>query len=118
MADGKADDVGLDSLEAPEVPVRLVERDAGAAGEGSTAGRAVQYLGMIIVGALVVGRFLRDVREIGSGQRIAVAQHGGPEQGVLQLADIARPAIGHEDSSEERRVGKESVSTVRSRWSP
>src|SRR3546814_16422865 len=107
MADGKADDVGLDSLEAPEVPVRLVERDAGAAGEGSTAGRAVQYLGMIIVGALVVGRFLRDVREIGSGQRIAVAQHGGPEQGVLQLA-----------RSEERRVGKEGVSTCRSRWSP
>src|SRR3546814_11628295 len=34
------------------------------------------------------------------------------QQNLLQLDDI------HDDSSEERRVGKESVSTGRSRWAP
>jgi hypothetical protein len=36
------------------------------------------------------------VREIGGGQRAAVALHGGAEQHVLELADIARPAVAHQ----------------------
>ena len=36
------------------------------------------------------------MREIGGGQRVALAEHGGAEQGVLELADVARPAVGHQ----------------------
>src|SRR3546814_11257852 len=40
-----------------------------------------------------------------------------PEQGLVALDEVEQqPFIG--DRSEERRVGKECVSTCRSRWSP
>src|SRR3546814_200669 len=44
-----------------------------------------------------------------------------PASALLRtLAVVARPAVrfGHDWRSEERRVGKECVSTCRSRWSP
>src|SRR3546814_20479889 len=44
----------------------------------------------------------------------------GAAVGLLELADAARPRSGEGAlfRSEERRVGKEGVSTCRSRWSP
>src|SRR3546814_13415115 len=45
----------------------------------------------------------RDLREIGVGQRGVVAQYGGAEQRVLELADIARPVIVHQQP--DRVVG-------------
>src|SRR3546814_15722701 len=45
----------------------------------------------------------RDLREIGVGQRGVVAQYGGAEQRVLELADIARPVIDHQQP--DRVVG-------------
>src|SRR3546814_19305564 len=44
--------------------------------------------------------------------RVTVAAHGGPLQ--MPGTVIGKPTI----RSEERRVGKECVSTCRSRWSP
>src|SRR3546814_20206648 len=41
-------------------------------------------------------------------------QHVVEQQGLVQRGGN----LGHEDRSEERRVGKECVSTCRSRWSP
>src|SRR3546814_20300934 len=42
---------------------------------------------------------------------------GFPSQRLAQ-ADLAKPADPHGARPEERRVGKECVSTCRSRWSP
>src|SRR3954463_2233238 len=85
MADGEADHVGLDLLERAHVAVMVVERDARALGQRRGAGGAVQRLAMIVAGAAAERRFLRDLREVGRGQRIVVAEHGGAEQGVLEL---------------------------------
>src|SRR3546814_20228667 len=43
---------------------------------------------------------------------------GEPEQVAVILRDIAARASIRQQRSEERRVGKECVSTCRSRWSP
>src|SRR3546814_6495826 len=49
----------------------------------------------------------------------ARALHARPRQHVLDVrAARARAGGGPADRSEERRVGKECVSTCRSRWSP
>src|SRR3546814_13370960 len=42
----------------------------------------------------------------------------GEMRAVVEVEQHHRPLGGHEDRSEERRVGKECVSTCRSRWSP
>src|SRR3546814_20787348 len=42
----------------------------------------------------------------------------GPVQLVQQPRHVDRPLVGGQTRSEERRVGKECVSTCRSRWSP
>src|SRR3546814_1651679 len=54
------------------------------------------------------------------GQIMAHLQSLGPvHQGILPVAEDLCPArIGVQGRSEERRVGKECVSTCRSRWSP
>src|SRR5688572_23825122 len=96
MADREADDVGLDRLERPQIAVRVVKGDSGAVGQGRLLRGAVQGRAVEVAGSAREGRFLGDLREIGGGQRIAVAQNGGPEEGVLELADIARPAIAHQ----------------------
>src|SRR3546814_2744853 len=57
-----------------------------------------------------------------AGQRGAEHEDAGEQQrlvdaeGAHHLAVLGRRA--HQDSSEERRVGQECVSTCRSRWSP
>src|SRR3546814_20081441 len=48
-------------------------------------------------------------------RRLLEPAHGGSQRA---LHGFARPAEGRGQRSEERRVGKEGVSTGRSRWSP
>src|SRR3546814_4205219 len=58
----------------------------------------------------------------GTRRRGEVAVHAAERQGSLHRAAVGRdryPVAQHDlDRSEERRVGKECVSTCRSRWSP
>ena len=96
MADGQADDVGFDLLQQAQVAIGPIERDAGAVRQRRRLRLPVQRLGVIIVGALAVGRLGRDVREIRGRQRIAFAQHGRAEERVLELADIAGPPEAHQ----------------------
>src|SRR3546814_15682772 len=95
-----------------------VSREAAAVAE--MAGDGVVILDLD-VGNLAV---LDVVEEVGIGQRLlAAAARGRPlkeiEQGDHQKADDPpQSQIATEHRSEERRVGKECVSTCRSRWSP
>src|SRR3546814_14238301 len=61
------------------------------------------------------------LRQAGGEDRIGHGEHRGPEDADEDLADDqARRIAQHEEAgirSEERRVGKECVSTCRSRWS-
>ena len=68
MADGEADDVGLDLLEAAQMAVGAVERDARAAGQRGVA-RRLGDVGRDVVRAAGEARLDRDVREILGGQR-------------------------------------------------
>src|SRR3546814_13768330 len=54
--------------------------------------------------------------EIGSNQRLETAAGGSLFDDVAQMRRRAAKSVI--DRSEERRVGKECVSTCRSRWSP
>src|SRR3546814_3431536 len=76
MADREADDVGLDILQRAQIAVGMIERDAAVRRHrrGRGGGRAA-------------AAERRDLREIGVGQRGVVAQYGGAEQRVLELAD-------------------------------
>src|SRR3546814_4214139 len=58
-------------------------------------------VGRIVAGAEVIGRHLPHI-----------ADH------VIEAVGIGLVAADRRDRSEERRVGKECVSTCRSRWSP
>src|SRR3546814_13936278 len=62
---------------------------------------------------------LRDIvkRQPLPGYRLTIEQCvGGPE--ILSFVPTEPDALGIPRRSEERRVGKECVSTCRSRWSP
>src|SRR3546814_19364957 len=80
---------------------RLLEHHAGVAGDQAVAGRALADRPEEL-------RIYRQVEHPDEGVGVAEA--------LLQI----RPAVfaGAIDRSEERRVGKECVSTGRSRWSP
>src|SRR3546814_9641538 len=52
------------------------------------------------------------------GQRMAPDQCHGAGRRNGDVNKQGHPGRGHMDRSEERRVGKECVSTCRSRWSP
>src|SRR3546814_19239283 len=61
--------------------------------------------------------------QIGDGDDFSVTQHGGQiGHAIMGIGIGFRPDLGRLDGtgerSEERRVGKECVSTCRSRWSP
>src|SRR3546814_17715024 len=76
----------------------------------------------------VAGRQLLAILDEGHDvgrQQAAVADHPEPDAVVVQVGDLAaqvEPQELHQVAdllrSEERRVGKECVSTCRSRWSP
>src|SRR3546814_6365699 len=51
------------------------------------------------------------------GRRVARCGRGGASAGRAAVAGLRRQAVSA-SRSEERRVGKECVSTCRSRWSP
>src|SRR5262249_37606438 len=70
MADREADDVGLDLLERPQMPVTAVERDAGRAAEHLLAAH-LAHGGREVGLAIGVARLGRDVREVLRGQRAA-----------------------------------------------
>src|SRR3546814_12622338 len=75
---------------------------------------------------------LHEVRAVAEKRAIerAMGQAGGNLTRVADLLGVSRPTLydlldkydlkkpAHVDRSEERRVGKECVSTCRSRWSP
>src|SRR3546814_11018348 len=70
------------------------------------------------------GRFVSGGR-IAPGGDLPVNTNGGGLScvhpgmyGLFALAEAADQLMGTAGRSEERRVGKEGVSTVRSRWSP
>src|SRR3546814_5684715 len=52
------------------------------------------------------------------GPRNALAEFGELHPATLKAFDLGVPVVAAEIRSEERRVGKECVSTCRSRWSP
>src|SRR3546814_6091452 len=72
----------------------------------------LQILHRLVPGILVLRHaFQRPLQVVSNGQKVANNRRGGIFQAVLAVAlGTAR--------SEERRVGKECVSTCRSRWSP
>ena len=76
MADGEADDVGLDLLERAQMAVAGVERDAGRAGDRFVAARLAERR-REIGAAAGVARLDRDVREMLGGQR-AVRRTAAP----------------------------------------
>src|SRR3546814_1424375 len=55
---------------------------------------------------------------IWGGKVLVISTHNGDENPFNQLINDIRAGKYGEDRSEERRVGKECVSTCRSRWSP
>src|SRR3546814_16303101 len=57
--------------------------------------------------------------ETGAGDEVLPANDlpGGLDRNRVRFFDD-RPSLGAKERSEERRVGKECVSTCRSRWSP
>src|SRR3546814_2747255 len=59
-----------------------------------------------------------DLREMGGLPHRLAAAAGQPRQAAARLRRIRRSEPHGADRSEERRVGKECVSTCRSRWSP
>src|SRR3546814_12055744 len=50
--------------------------------------------------------------------QVAAARQEESGQGIARMSRASISAIGAMERSEERRVGKECVSTCRSRWSP
>src|SRR3546814_6458259 len=92
VADGEADDVRLYVRERANVAVGLIKHDSNA------------FVRKLRIGRLVFAHrnsMRRDLREIRRRESVPLAQYSRAKKGVLKLAD----------RSEERRVGKEGVST-------
>src|SRR3546814_14160259 len=100
----------------PEVVSVLASADIARTGEGDISGALQRVTGLSVVGGGFV--YVR-----GLGDRYSLALLNGsplpspePLKRVIPL-DIF-PSNVIDSRSEERRVGKECVSTCRSRWSP
>src|SRR3546814_20163529 len=74
-------------------------------------GAAGEYSGTFWSGV----RETRRIIELFQFDWIKIGNH---DRRVEDYMEKYAPALGGEDRSEERRVGKECVSTCRSRWSP
>src|SRR3546814_18569412 len=75
---------------------------------------------VVLVETVGVGQSETTVAELVDMFLLLLAPGGGDDlqgikRGIMELAD---PVIVNKARSEERRVGKECVSTCRSRWSP
>src|SRR3546814_5063046 len=58
------------------------------------------FIRKLRIGRLVLAHrtcLRRDLREIGRGEGVALAQYSSAEKGVLKLADIARPGMRHQE---------------------
>src|SRR4051794_29707468 len=95
MADGEADDVGLDLVERTEVAVGRIERDVGSARDRLLAATLAERWGEVRAPA-AEARLDGDVREMIGGERGAVALERGAEQHADELAHVARPAVAHQ----------------------
>src|SRR3546814_19170434 len=89
----------------------LVQRAAIRPGETLLVLGAAGGVG---VAAIQIGKALgaRVIAAASSADKLAFAREQGADEGVNYTED------GYRDRSEERRVGKECVSTCSSRWSP
>src|SRR3546814_3141936 len=79
-----------------------------------TAGHGVQAV-LDMVGGDYVARNLACLAE--DGRHVSIATQRGAKSEV-PIIDVMRRRLTLTGRSEERRVGKECVSTCRSRWSP
>src|SRR3546814_11790253 len=78
-------------------------------------GEGLAEAGRAIVGLEMAGEALDELEEVGLGD-LGDLDEGGMTKGVKAEPARAEGELGLR--SEERRVGKECVSTCRSRWSP
>src|SRR5258705_8357930 len=91
MADGEADDIGLDLLERAQMAVAGEHRYGRRAGESFVAVRLAENRREIAAAAREA-RLDRDVREMLGGERASVALQPGAEQHPGELAEGAPPA--------------------------
>src|SRR5215208_7148468 len=96
MADRQSDNVGLDFLERPQMAFASVQGDARSPADCFVAARLAEAR-REVASAVRVARLNRDVREMLGGQRIAVAMEPGTEQHASKLANVAGPAVAHQD---------------------
>src|SRR3546814_17302228 len=80
------------------------------------AKRLIAYSSIAHVWLIVAGVFAWNVQSL-QGAIIQMVNHGISVLGLFFVVDILVRRLGTR-RSEERRVGKECVSTCRSRWSP
>src|SRR3546814_14820540 len=74
--------------------------------------------GEVGLGVADVGQRLLERRRVDDLLALEVLGGEGRDRDRHVLKALRRPLRGDDDRSEERRVGKECVSTCRSRWSP
>ena len=91
MADGEADNICLYVRQRTDMPAILKQGDA----------IIVPFGAVILIGGRGCLSFdlldLRgDLRKVLRRQCVALTQYGGPEEHVLQLANIARPVMLHQ----------------------
>src|SRR4051812_34319984 len=97
VTDRKPDDVGLDLFERPKMALAGIQCDARCARDGFLAARMAQA-GREIRLAAREARLNGDVREILGGEGPAFAMQACAEQYAGQLANVARPAVAHQQS--------------------
>src|SRR3546814_15248021 len=87
-------------------------------GYGERAQMMVAQLRLESAGQWFVGQQRVEInRRLGHADALALGRNRAVQKGQ-RLAIVEPVDFGHEARSEERRVGKECVSTCRSRWSP
>src|SRR3546814_14193721 len=116
-------------MPTPHIPSAAVRRALRKLGADIRDARRRRQLPMAVVAerAFTSRSTLQRVEagdtSVGIGIYAGVLQALGLLDGLAQIADIGNDSVGQALASaglrsEERRVGKECVSTCRSRWSP
>src|SRR6476469_9744555 len=96
MADGETDDVRFDFLERSQMTIGGVEFDARRSRNDLVAARLAERR-RAVGSATGEARLHRDMREVLGGERVAVALQRRAEQHAGKLANVAGPAVAHED---------------------